>query len=268
MRPIISYYGGKQKLSKHLLPLIPEHQIYVEPFAGGLALLFAKQPGEKEVINDIKGDLINLYRMAQTRGEELLNLLKLTPFSEAEYAKAKLIVKEGHDDALWRAWATYVNMQMAFGNIPHGGWSRSRHPGSNDANQFANGVDALRAKFDRFRDVYICQTDAIKCIEQWDSENAFIYCDPPYPGADQGDYSGYTAADFQNLIDALDKCAGSFMLSCYLVPEAKIPAHWETYSFSTTCTINKAQKEVERTEIAYRHLNDKASGSQQLRLFA
>ena len=38
----VTYYGGKQRLLKHILPLIPEHTQYVEPFFGGEAVYFAK----------------------------------------------------------------------------------------------------------------------------------------------------------------------------------------------------------------------------------
>ncbi|MEG0518987.1 MAG: DNA adenine methylase, partial [Bacteroidales bacterium] len=50
MKTPISYYGGKQTLLKHILPLIPEHSLYTEAFAGGCAVLFAKEPVPFEVI--------------------------------------------------------------------------------------------------------------------------------------------------------------------------------------------------------------------------
>ena len=53
MKTPISYYGGKQTLLKHILPLIPEHALYTEAFCGGCAVLFAKEPAKCEVINDI-----------------------------------------------------------------------------------------------------------------------------------------------------------------------------------------------------------------------
>lgn len=53
MRTPISYYGGKQTMLKHIMPLIPAHKIYTEAFCGGAAVLFAKRPAEAEVINDI-----------------------------------------------------------------------------------------------------------------------------------------------------------------------------------------------------------------------
>ena len=63
MKTPISYYGGKQTLLRHMLPLVPEHSTYTEAFAGGAALYFAKQPAEVEVINDINQNLVNFYRV-------------------------------------------------------------------------------------------------------------------------------------------------------------------------------------------------------------
>ena len=82
MRPLISYYGGKQRLASKLIPLIPPHNVYVEPFAGGAALLFAKGKPEitnnhhyREVLNDKDGRITTLYRVARERPEELIRPL-------------------------------------------------------------------------------------------------------------------------------------------------------------------------------------------------
>ena len=64
MKTPISYYGGKQTLLKHILPLIPNHKLYTEAFCGGAAVLFAKRPADGEVINDISMDITNFYWMA------------------------------------------------------------------------------------------------------------------------------------------------------------------------------------------------------------
>lgn len=65
MKTPISYYGGKQTLLKHILPLIPKHKLYTEAFCGGAAVLFAKRPADGEVINDISMDITNFYWMAK-----------------------------------------------------------------------------------------------------------------------------------------------------------------------------------------------------------
>lgn len=66
MRTPISYYGGKQTMLKHIMPLIPAHKIYTEAFCGGAAVLFAKRPAEAEVINDINMELTNFYWMERS----------------------------------------------------------------------------------------------------------------------------------------------------------------------------------------------------------
>ncbi len=68
--PILPWIGGKRRLAKHLLPLFGLHDCYVEPFCGAAALFFMKAPAKAEVINDINGDLINLYRVIQHHLDE------------------------------------------------------------------------------------------------------------------------------------------------------------------------------------------------------
>ncbi|GHT89919.1 hypothetical protein FACS1894137_19280 [Spirochaetia bacterium] len=58
MRTPLSYYGGKQQLATRILGMIPEHQIYCEPFCGGAAIFFSKEPSKVEIINDTNGEII------------------------------------------------------------------------------------------------------------------------------------------------------------------------------------------------------------------
>lgn len=71
MKTPITYYGGKQMMVKHILPLIPEHHLYCEPFAGGLAVFFAKEKSKVEVINDLNRFVINFYQQIQNNFEAL-----------------------------------------------------------------------------------------------------------------------------------------------------------------------------------------------------
>ena len=64
-RPIFPWIGGKRRLAKHILPLLPEHTCYVEPCAGAAAILFMKDQSKVEVLNDINLDLVTLYRVVQ-----------------------------------------------------------------------------------------------------------------------------------------------------------------------------------------------------------
>lgn len=78
MKTPISYYGGKQTLLKHILPLIPNHKLYTEAFCGGAAVLFAKRPADGEVINDISMDITNFYWMAKVYYRDLKQEIEKT----------------------------------------------------------------------------------------------------------------------------------------------------------------------------------------------
>lgn len=78
MRTPISYYGGKQTMLKHILPLIPSHKIYTEAFCGGAAVLFAKRPSEAEIINDINMELTNFYWCMQVYYSDLKHEINKT----------------------------------------------------------------------------------------------------------------------------------------------------------------------------------------------
>lgn len=67
MKTPLSYYGGKQKLCSTILSLIPSHTLYAEPFVGGGAVFFGKEPSAVEVINDTNKELINFYQVVKNR---------------------------------------------------------------------------------------------------------------------------------------------------------------------------------------------------------
>jgi len=72
-QPLVPWMGGKRRLAKHLIPMFSEHSCYVELFAGRAALFFLRpQPAKCEVLNDIDGQLINLYRVVQHHFDEFV----------------------------------------------------------------------------------------------------------------------------------------------------------------------------------------------------
>jgi len=83
LRPPLRWFGGKQRLAGKLLPLIPPHTTYVEVFAGGAALFFAKEVSPLEVINDLDSGIVNLYRVLRDKEkfEEFRFRVALSPYS-------------------------------------------------------------------------------------------------------------------------------------------------------------------------------------------
>ena len=222
MKPLISYYGGKQRIASKILPHFPRHTVYVEPFAGGAALLFAKpkplvtdNSHYREVLNDTSDLLINLYRVAIKQRQELETEIMATLYSQSDHLRSKEIIKNPSKyDNLTKAWAFYVNINQSFCNQLNTGWGTNCYS-QNLSISWRNKQLRLHEILNRIKDIHVSCEDAIKCIERWDSPQTLFYCDPPYPGANQGHYSGYTLEDFKNLCDVLDNIKGSYVLSNY-----------------------------------------------------
>lgn len=87
-RPLLRYHGGKWKLAPWIINHMAEHKTYVEPFGGGGSVLIRKPRAYAEVYNDLDGDVVNLFRVARDRGEELRQALALTRSLEASSTSA------------------------------------------------------------------------------------------------------------------------------------------------------------------------------------
>ena len=214
MRTPITYYGGKQRLIRELLPLIPKHKLYIEPFIGGGALFFAKEPSEAEIINDLNENVTNFYCVAQTRFNELKLLIDGTLHSRAIYKGAMEIYNNPVKyDTIQRAWAFWVVTNQGFsGKIGSWGFGKSNKIGKTLFNK--------REKFtqeyaERLKCVQIENKDGVAILKQYDSKDSFFYIDPPYFNSDCGHYKGYTEADYCNLLDTVVNIKGKFLLSSY-----------------------------------------------------
>lgn len=112
--PIVPWIGGKRRLAKHILPLFPAHECYVEPFCGAAALYFLKTPGKTEVINDINGELVNLYRVVKHHLEEFIRQFKWALVSRQIYKWLQITPEETLTD-IQRAARFYYLQKQALG---------------------------------------------------------------------------------------------------------------------------------------------------------
>ena len=265
MAAAFSYYGGKQRIASKIVPLLPPHAVYVEPFCGGAAVLFSKgepttgnKDDYREVLNDTNGHIVNFYRVLQNRTqcEDLAYRLEHTPYAKAEHAKARALLKgEVAGSQIDLAWAWLTQIQMSFINKLYGGWGRSQS-GPSEAKVWQGKRGTIAALQDRLGGVYIDNIDAITCIARWDSPQTLFYCDPPYVGTDQGHYGGYTQADFDALLAALAGLQGSFVLSCYENDGLADYPDWERFEIEAVLSASnskrRAESNIARTEIAIR----------------
>lgn len=88
MRAVFRYPGSKWSIAQWIIEHFPagyEKMVYLEPFVGSGAVFFNKTPGAVETINDLDGDIVNLFRVLRESPEELKEQLRLTPYSREEY---------------------------------------------------------------------------------------------------------------------------------------------------------------------------------------
>lgn len=78
--PIV-YYGGKTSILHEIMPLIPIHECYCEPFFGGGAVFFAKEQVKNETINDKLDIVINFYRVLRNNFAALKRMIDATLIS-------------------------------------------------------------------------------------------------------------------------------------------------------------------------------------------
>lgn len=191
LRTPISYYGGKQNLIKKILPLIPKHQLYCEPFLGGAAVFFAKEKSKVEVINDTNNELINFYKVLQNRYHELNALVRVTLHSRELHDDAHIIYnKPKLFDEVKRAWAVWVLATQSFNSVLDGTWGTDKLKSTLPIKVFNKKREFTEDLAIRLQNVQIESADALYIINNRDKEDTFFYIDPPYYNANMGHYDG------------------------------------------------------------------------------
>jgi DNA adenine methylase len=182
LKPPHGWVGGKSKLAKQIVGLIPDdHNLYVEVFGGALNVLYAKElpihGRYREVANDFNGDLINLHRS-----------IRINPSTLSSYLNELLISREIFNDIkkgklkprnrIEKASFYYYLLQMSFGSRGNNFAmsAKSRKP-KNIYKNFSKWSKRLKM-------VTIENMDFEKLIINYDREEAFFYCDPPYVGTE------------------------------------------------------------------------------------
>ncbi|WP_378182078.1 DNA (cytosine-5-)-methyltransferase [Aquimarina sp. SS2-1] len=249
----VSYYGGKQNLTKRILSLFPEHNLYCEPFVGGAAVFFAKKPSPVEVINDLDGKVVNFYRVCKLQFTKLQKMIQSTPHSRKLHTEAKAILQNPKEkNTVKKAWAFWVQTNMSFSSRIFGGYAYERK---------SNGVSrTIRNKKNGFtRD--ICErldlvdiecNDALAVIKSRDTKESFFYVDPPYFNSDMGHYKGYSRQDFISLLNLLSKIKGKFLLSSYpsdILTKYSKKHKWFTQSIEQTVSVTKGKRDKKKTEV-------------------
>ena len=218
MRSPLNYHGGKSKLVSQILPLIPPHVCYCEPFVGAGWIMFSKKPAKVEIINDFDSELVTFWRVIQNHLEEFLRFYKYAIISRKIFDLEKLKNPATLTD-IQRAVRYYYLQRLSFGGL-----TVNRHFGTGTTRAsnlvLSTMEDTLLDVHWRLQAVVIENLDGCECIRRYDRPGTFFYIDPPYFGV-----SGYAVSfkpcDFIRLRAALANLKGKFILSFNDVPEIR-----------------------------------------------
>ncbi len=252
----LSYYGGKQKLSKLIVSLIPEHVLYAEPFCGGAAVFFSKPKSEIEVLNDTNRELINFYKIVEQEFVSLDKEIQITLHSRDLHRKASVIYNNPDMFSdIKRAWAIWVLATQSFSSMLDGSWGYDRAKNTT-TKKISNKRQNLTIDYAiRLQNTQMECTDALRIIRSRDSDKSFFYCDPPYYNSDCGHYDGYSLEDYENLLKTLSAIEGKFLLSSYPSPileEYRKRHGWYQHSVRQTVSVaknNSKKPPKQKTEV-------------------
>lgn len=246
-QPIIPWIGGKRRLAKHILPLFPDHDCYVEPFAGAAALYFLKKPSRVEVLNDCNSDLITLYRVLQHHLEEFLRHFKWALVSRKLFEWLKATPPETLTD-IQRAARFYYLQKMAFG-----GKVSSQTFGIAATNP--PRLNLLRIEEDlsqahlRLARAYIEHLDWLKCIEKYDRPATLFFLDPPY-WQTEGYGVDFPFERYQELAEVMRSIKGKAVLTINDHPEMRgVFAEFRVSTVKINYTVGGGGKGQDRQEM-------------------
>jgi DNA adenine methylase len=270
----LKWHGGKHYLARRIVERMPRHLHYVEPFAGGLAVLLARDPadprlwagdssgvrGVSEVANDLDGRLVNFWRVLRDEGAfaRFARQVEALPLSRDEWDAAAV---EPPGDPVADAVAFFVRCrqslagrQTSFTPLTR---TRTRRGMNGNASEWLSAVEGLADVHARIRPVVLENMPAVQLIRREDGPGTLFYCDPPYPHPTRTAKNVYgafemTEAEHRGLLAVLRACKGKVMLSGY--PSALYDTElsgWNRHAFDIANHASGSKTKGRETEVLW-----------------
>ncbi|MCB2413670.1 DNA adenine methylase [Demequina sp. TTPB684] len=231
LAPPFPYYGGKQRIAERIVDLFPPHEHYLEPFAGGLSVLFAKRPSRMETVSDKDRALMTFWRVLRDRPDELARACALTPHARAAYVEAlslytsHLTPTPAHDLEIARRVFT-IFAQGRASKTAATSWRMHVDPSGSSLSlpgYLRAYVARMAALAERLQNVTLETLDAVELIDRYaPHRGVLIYADPPYLASSRNS-RGYrnemgSEAEHTRLAEQLCAAKASVVLSGYRSP--------------------------------------------------
>lgn len=220
MKAVMKYPGSKWSIADWIISYFPEHHSYLEAFFGSGAVLFNKPRSNIETVNDLDGNVVNLFEWIRKDPERLAREIYLTPYARQIYDNAYETVPK---DSLQKAVNFYIKLNMGYGfrtNDSKVGWKNDvqGREKAYAANDWTIVPEKIMQAAERIRGVQIENRPAVDVIERFNNSKVLIYADPPYVlNTRNGKQYRHEMEDKQQheLIDVLQAHKGPVLLSGY-----------------------------------------------------
>ena len=243
LRPFV-WYGGKANLPDWIISRMPEHEVYVEPFAGQAGVLFNKPPSRVEVLNDFDTDITTFFEVLRDKRELLEGSAVSIPYFEEAHDALTDRWFDGEkfeDDVVRAAVFLFLTHAQLYGKMsspssfdpttPTSYYERVEELPSLQQRLTRDNPDYFRERFaeevdevavlaeQRLRDinegdeVQIENEEFGAVLQDYDSKDTLAYVDPPYYGTEEHYPETFEEDDHQRLINALNDFDGYWILS-------------------------------------------------------
>ncbi len=249
-KPFIPWMGGKTRLADKILPLFPEHTCYVEAFAGAAGLFFKKEPSKVEVLNDLNGELVNLYRVLQHHLEEFVRQFKWAISSRQVFEWEKEKRPETLTD-IQRAARFYYLQKLAFGARPTGQSYGTATTAPPRFNLLRIEEDLSQAHL-RLARVNIENLDWQNVVTRYDRPATLFYLDPPYWGT-AGYGTEFGLEQYEQMAELARTIKGWMVISVNDHPEMRrVFKGLKTKTAAITYTVGGTQGRTPKKELIIR----------------
>ena len=197
--------GNKYPIRSKIIPMIPEHETYVELFAGSGAIFFNKQKAKNNVLNDLDKNTTRSF-----------NLIIDAPLDISTYPnpqsieETKIFYLQPTDDIIQNEIIRYkIIVSCGFSNKPV-----VRAKAIYKTRKYHRWIKDLQKWKDKLNDTTIMGVDYEDAIRKYDAVDTFFFIDPPYENttSDFG-YAESKTFDFNRLLKALVDIKGMFLMT-------------------------------------------------------
>jgi len=208
---ILRRLGNKAKIAKEIQSYFPPHKIYVEPFFGAGGMFFNKPKAKYNIVNDYDNDVFNLFNVVMHKKDDFIEAFIKMPIHEGLLTHWK---QNKETDEILKA------LRFIFlSNFTYLGKGNTMRFGTeNPKNIILKNIDATQKYLENVQFANRDFRSFFEQLKERNSDDTFIYCDPPYLETDDNYETSFTEQDSEDLFNLLMQSKCKFAVSEFDAP--------------------------------------------------